>query len=99
MENMSNTYAINVKSAIAVNPTFKAICEFNIANYHQGWYERNKTKMANGTGILDNSEQGITYMASYSDMHQYKLNLAFSSLFGKEDFNNKSAEIIDWGCG
>jgi len=99
MENMSNNYATNVKSAIAVNPTFKAICDFNENLYQQGWYETNKLAMANGTGILNNPEQAITYMAAYGTMHQYKLNLAFASLFSKEDFNNKSAEIIDWGCG
>lgn len=96
---MTNSYANNVKSAIAVNPTFKAICEFNINNYQQGWYERNKCKISNGIGILETSEEGITYMASYSDMHVIKLNLAFTSLFNKEDFNNKTAEIIDWGSG
>jgi hypothetical protein len=48
---------------------------------------------------LQTAEQLNTYLASYADMHQHKLNLAFASLFGKEDFNNKSAEIIDWGCG
>lgn len=98
MEQMSS-YASQLKSAIAGNLTFKEICNYNIQNYQQGWYEKNKATIANGRGLLHTSEQGITYMASYSDMHQLKLNLAFSSLFGKEDFKNASVEIVDWGCG
>ncbi|NCA22270.1 MAG: hypothetical protein EBS86_14170, partial [Crocinitomicaceae bacterium] len=78
---------------------FKAICNFNEKIYQQGWYEINKLTMARGTGIIKTPQQAITYMAAYGSMHRYKLNLAFASLFGKENFNNKSAEIIDWGCG
>jgi hypothetical protein len=99
MENMSNNYANNVKSAIAVNPTFKAICEFNIEQFPIDGYSRYYSQLENGTAILQTAEQLNTYLASYADMHQHKLNLAYASLFGKEDFNNKSAEIIDWGCG
>jgi len=99
MENMSNNYANNVKSAIAVNPTFKAICEFNIQQFPVDGYSKYYSQLGNGTAILQTAEQLNTYLASYADMHQHKLNLAFASLFGKEDFNNKSAEIIDWGCG
>ena len=96
---MSNNYANNVKSAIAVNPTFKAICEFNIQQFPVDGYSKYYSQLGNGTAILKTDEQLNTYLASYADMHQQKLNLAFASLFGKEDFNNKSAEIIDWGCG
>lgn len=96
---MSNTYANNVKSAIAVNPTFKAICEFNIQQFPADGYAKYHSQLANGTAILKTPEQLNAYLASYSDMHQHKLNLAFASLFTKEDFNNKSAEIVDWGCG
>lgn len=99
MENMGNNYANSVKSAIAVNPTFKAICEFNIQQFPIDGYSKYYSQLGNGTAVLQTSEQLNTYLASYSDMHQHKLNLAFTSLFGKEDFNNKSAEIIDWGCG
>jgi hypothetical protein len=96
---MGNSYANNVKSAIAVNPTFKAICEFNIQQFPSDGYTRYYSQLANGTAILQTPEQLNTYLASYSDMHQRKLNLAFTSLFDKEDFNNKSIEVIDWGCG
>lgn len=96
---MSNNYANNVKSAIAVNPSFKAICEFNIQQFPVDGYSRYYSQLGNGTAILQTAEQLNTYLASYADMHRHKLNLAFASLFGKEDFNNKSAEIIDWGCG
>jgi hypothetical protein len=99
MQNMKKNYSDLLSTAIASNPTFKGICEFNINNYEQGWYEQNKIKMANGTGILDTSEEGITYMASYSDMHTIKLINAFNSLFNEVDLENKSVEIIDWGCG
>lgn len=99
MGNMSTNYATNVKSAIAVNPTFKAICEFNIQQFPVDGYSRYYSQLGNGTAILQTAEQLNTYLASYADMHQHKLDLAFASLFGKEDFNNKSAEIIDWGCG
>ncbi|WP_199118912.1 hypothetical protein [Pedobacter sp. ASV28] len=96
---MSNNYANNLKSAIAVNPTFKAICEFNIQQFPVDGYSKYYNQLGNGIAILQTAEQLNTYLASYADMHQHKLNLAFTSLFGKEDFNNKSAEIIDWGCG
>lgn len=99
MGNMNNSYANNIKSAIAVNPTFKAICEFNIQQFPVDGYSRYYSQLGNGTAILQTTEQLNTYLASYGDMHQHKLNLAFASLFSKEDFNNKSAEIIDWGCG
>ena len=99
MEKMSINYATNVKSAIAVNPTFKAICEFNIQQFPSDGYSKYYSQLGNGTAILQTAEQLNTYLASYADMHQHKLNLAFASLFGKEDFNNKSAEIVDWGCG
>lgn len=96
---MSDNYASDIKSAIAVNPTFKAICEFNIKHFPADGYLKYHKQLANGTAILKTPEQLNTYLASYSDMHLHKLNLAFKSLFTKEDFNNKSAEIIDWGCG
>ncbi len=96
---MNNTYANNVKSAIAVNPTFKAICDFNIQAFPADGYSRYYNQLSNGKAILETPEQLNAYLAAYADMHQYKLNLAFASLFGKENFNNKSAEIIDWGCG
>lgn len=96
---MSNNYAIGVKSAISVNPTFKAICEFNIQQFPVDGYVRYYSQLCNGKAILQTSEQLNTYMASYADMHKYKLNLAFASLFNKEMLNNKSVEIIDWGCG
>lgn len=96
---MSHNYASNVKSAIALNPTFKAICEFNIQQFPADGYSKYYSQLGNGTAILQTAEQLNTYLASYADMHQHKLNLAFASLFGKDDFNNKSAEIIDWGCG
>lgn len=96
---MNNNYANNMKSAIAVNPSFKAICEFNIQQFPADGYSKYYSQLGNGTAILQTEEQLNTYLASYADMHQHKLNLAFESLFGKEDFNNKSAEIIDWGCG
>ena len=99
MENMCSNYANNVKSAIAVNPSFKAICEFNIQQFPVDGYSKYYSQLGNGTAILKTTEQLNTYLASYADMHQLKLNLAFNALFGKEDFNNKSAEIIDWGCG
>ena len=99
MEKKSINYATNVKSAIAVNPTFKAICEFNIQQFPADGYSKYYSQLGNGIAILQTAEQLNTYLASYADMHQHKLNLAFASLFGKEDFNNKSAEIIDWGCG
>lgn len=96
---MSNSYANNVKSAIAENPTFKAICDYNIEQFPSDGYLKYYSQLGNGTAILQTSEQLNTYLASYADMHQHKLNLAFASLFSKENFNNKSAEIIDWGCG
>ncbi len=96
---MSNNYATSVKSAIAVNPTFKAICEFNIQKFPPDGYTKYYSQLGKGTAILQTAEQLNTYLASYADMHQLKLNLAFASLFGKEDLNNKSAEVIDWGCG
>jgi hypothetical protein len=99
MENIINNYANNVKSAIAVNPTFKAICDYNIQHFPVDGYSRYYSQLGNGTAILQTTEQLNTYLASYADMHQQKLNHAFASLFGNEDFNNKSAEIIDWGCG
>lgn len=99
MENMSTNYAFNVKSAIEVNPTFKAICEFNIQQFPVDGYSKYYSQLCNGKAILQTSEQLNTYMASYADMHKHKLNLAFTTLFSKEDFNNKSVEIIDWGCG
>lgn len=99
METMNKNYATDIKSAIAVNPTFKAICEFNIQNFPADGYSKYYSQLSNGTAILQTPEQLNTYLASYGDMHQHKLNLAFASLFSKDDFNNKSAEIIDWGCG
>ncbi len=99
MNNMDNNYSTIVKSAIEVNPTFKAICEFNIKQFPKDGYSRYYNQLGNGTAILQTSEQLNTYLASYADMHQHKLNLAFDSLFSKEDFKNKSADIIDWGCG
>jgi hypothetical protein len=99
MDYMSNNYAKNVKSAIAVNPTFKAICEFNIQQFPFDGYSRYYSQLGNGKAILQTAEQLNTYLASYADMHQNKLNHAFASLFGKEEFNKKSVEIIDWGCG
>jgi hypothetical protein len=99
MGNISYNYAYNIKSAIAINPTFKAICEFNIQQFPVDGYSKYYSQLGNGTAILQTAEQLNTYLASYADMHQHKLNLAFASLFGKEDFKNKSAEIIDWGCG
>lgn len=100
MENVSkNNYATNLKAAIALNPTFKSICEYNIQQFPEDGYSKYYRQLSNGTAILQTPEQLNTYIASYGDMHQHKLNLAFASLFGKENLNNKSAEIIDWGCG
>lgn len=99
MENLSNSYACNVKYAIAENPTFKAICEYNIQQFPVDGYSKYYNQLENGTAILQTAEQLNTYLASYADMHQHKLNLAFASLFLREDLSNKSAEIIDWGCG
>lgn len=99
MDIMSNNYATLVKSEIALNPTFKAICEFVIQHFPHDGYAKYYSQLGNGTAILQTTEQLNTYLAAYADMHQHKLNLAFDSLFGKENFNYKSAEIIDWGCG
>ena len=96
---MASTYANNVKSAIAVNPSFKAICDFNIEQFPVDGYAKYYNQLGNGTAILQTAEQLNTYLASYGDMHQYKLNLAFETLFSTEDFNSKSAEIIDWEIG
>ena len=92
-------YATNLKSAISVNPTFKSICDYNIDQFPENGYAKYYNQLGNGTAILQTEEQLNTYLASYGDMHQHKLNLAFESLFSKEYFKNKSAEIIDWGCG
>ena len=96
---MTTNYATNVKSAIAEKPTFKAICDFNIQHFPADGYAKYYRQLCNGKAILQTSEQLNTYLASYADMHEHKLKLAFTSLFSIENFNNKSVEIIDWGCG
>lgn len=96
---MSNNYASKLKTAISVNPTFKAICDYNIQQFPPDGYSKYYSQLRKGTAILNTPEQLNTYLASYSDMHRFKLNQAFTSLFNKEEFNNNSVEIIDWGCG
>lgn len=95
----STTYANNVKSAIAANPTFKAICDFNILHFPENGYSLYYRELQNGTAILQTPQQLNTYIASYSDMHRHKLNLAFTELFKDNTLQGKSIEVIDWGCG
>lgn len=96
---MSNSYASTITSAIALNPSFQAICDYNIQQFPIDGYSKYYHQLGRGIAILETPEQLNTYLASYSDMHIYKLNLAFDALFRSEEFNTESAEVIDWGCG
>lgn len=95
----STAYANNVKSAIAANPTFKAICDFNIQHFPKNGYSLYYRELQKGTAILQTPQQLNTYIASYSDMHRHKLNRAFAELFKDTTLHGKSIEVVDWGCG
>jgi len=95
----STSYANNVKNAIAPNPSFKAICEFNIQHFPTEGYQLYYRSLANGTAILDTHQQLNAYLACYADMHRHKLNQAFCELFKDRNLHGQSIEIIDWGCG
>jgi len=97
---MSNkNYQTELKTAIATNPCTKSIINVNIANLPPDSYAKYYRQLGNGTAILDTAEQLNLYLAAYGDMHQEKLVQAFKTLFEKCNFNNKQAEVIDWGCG
>lgn len=96
---MTNTYCIELKNAISSNPTFKAICDFNINQFPVDGYTKYYGQLGHGTAILQTAEALNLYIAAYGDMHKYKLNEAFNALFKSENFNNKSIEVVDWGCG
>ncbi len=95
----STAYAKNVKNAIALNPTFKGIIEFNINHFPTNGYQLYYRSLANGTAILQTHEQLNAYLACYADMHRHKLNQAFCELFTDRSLHGQSVEIIDWGCG
>ena len=95
----STAYANNVKAAIAPNPTFKAICEFNIQHFPSDGYKKYYSSLSNGTAILQTHEQLNAYLACYSDMHRYKLNQTFTELFKDPNLQGQSIEVVDWGCG
>lgn len=95
----STAYANNVKNAIAGNPSFKAICEFNIQHFPENGYSLYYRQLQNGTAILETHQQLNAYLACYADMHRHKLNQAFAELFTDQNLHGQSIEIIDWGCG
>jgi hypothetical protein len=99
MENLNFNYADKVKNAIAFNPNFKGICDFNILNFQKEFYQQHYRSLGSGTAIIQTPEQLNTYLACYADMHTLKLNMAFKNLFEKENLAGKSLEVIDWGCG
>lgn len=97
---MSNkNYQADLKEAIASNPCTKSIINETIKKLPRDSFANYYRQLVNGTAILDTVEQLNLYLASYGDMHQAKLTQAFNALFGKCNFNNKQAEVIDWGCG
>jgi len=55
------------------------------------------TQLNNGTTIINQTNLLYKYFASYSKMHKYKLDEAFETIVNKLD--NKTINIIDWGCG
>ncbi|MEJ7823147.1 MAG: hypothetical protein WKF85_12545 [Chitinophagaceae bacterium] len=95
----STAYASNVKTAIAANPSFKAICEFNIQHFPIDGYLKYYRSLSNGIAILQTHEQLNAYLACYADMHRHKLNLTFDELFKDTNLLGQSIEVVDWGCG
>ncbi len=89
----------NQNNGAFANTNFKEICDNYIRTFPVNYYQEHYRSLMSGTAVLNNPGQLHTYMACYADMHRHKLNLAFDTLFTKENFSNKTAEIIDWGCG
>ena len=98
-ENMGNNYANSVRSAIAVNPTFKAICEFNIQQFPADGYSKYYNSLQKGTVIPNTHELCNAYLVCYGDKHYLKMYKCFSKLFSSIQGNNAICEIFDWGCG
>jgi hypothetical protein len=95
----STDYSHNVKNAIASNPSFKAICDFNIQHFPPFGYQLFYRSLAKGTAMLETHQQLNAYLACYADMHIHKLNRAFCELFRTFIAHGQSIEILDWGCG
>ena len=82
-----------------LNPSFKQICDNDINTLSQENFAKYYNSLERGRAIPSFFEQLPLYNACYSEMHIHKLNLAYDTLFAKEELNGKIAEIIDWGCG
>ena len=98
MENLQNGKQ-NQHESFINNINFKEICDTYINTFPKEYYTNFYQSLEAGKAKLTNEEQCHTYLACYADMHRHKLNLAFDTLFAKEDMNGETAEIIDWGCG
>lgn len=95
----STTYAASLKAAIAGNPSFKAICDFNAEHFPVGGYSIYYNKLFKGTAIPDSHELCNAYLACYGDKHYLKMYQSVESLFRNIDKSNLNLEIFDWGCG
>lgn len=96
---MTNNYASLLKAAIANNPTFKAICDFNIQQFPANGYFLYNDQLFQGMAGLKTAGSLNAYMAFYAEMHQHKLIAAFDELFKDETLHGGTIEVVDWGCG
>jgi len=82
------------------NPTFDDIRDVS-TNYikNKNIEDQNilHCSLEQGTKILDTQDQLYQYMFSYGKMHKAKLYSSFDKVI--HHLNNKTINIIDWGCG
>ena len=81
-------------------PTFDAIRKVAADELsHLSRLERDKlwSELQRGTALLQTHEHMCQYLFSFGNMHQAKLNDAFSKL--PSTAYQQDIEIIDWGCG
>ena len=97
---MSNyKYASNVRSAILMNPSFKAICDFNKQTFPDNGYALYYKELNRGTAIPKSNEECNAYLVCYGDKHYLKMYESLATLFSHIKSNDSIFEVFDWGGG
>ena len=92
-------YALQVEYATNINfDEIKRIAKFFVTQLPEAVQNKIYNDLEHGEQILDSEPQLNMYLYSFGNMHQAKMQHAFSNI-DKDWFANKEIEIVDYGCG
>ena len=92
-------YALQVEYATNINfDEIKRIAKFFVMQLPEAVQNKIYNELEHGEQILDSEPQLNMYLYSFGNMHQAKMQHAFSNI-DKDWFDNQEIEIVDYGCG